>query len=474
MVSLLFCIFQPGAKCKWIQKSPGRQKNASPVSASKCSDLTSEKTEHKITENIKSSKTDNEENKEASGVKEEEITDKSELEETEKEKLQTNTRESVPEIKSVENDVQDNENIMGNSISVHLSDQLVKEVGAESEEKSDMCNSKDRQSVDEIIEDIADFELDIKRRPSPLYHNDSGVGTSLNSPVGSSNEASPQHVCQDVPQDKNNSDKLYAETLTLCSEIGTAFSESDSVLSDGTENSNNNAKNDKSNTSNNNGAIEKDKIIEAIIGAKNEHIVNQDNGAITKIIKTERSHNIIESQDNMAAIKDTANNVIKSENEKCAQELETKNNEYDSKVMSEDKDLENDREQSCEIEGKLRLSLDEDNKGSRNRLSSSNLSAGSAVSAADSYPEVFSPDASSSMTSFQQYYINKRNLGSSSANVLESQVKKSQMPKKLFNPFPVKHVNQNRAKTGIKLGLYKQSTLEEFERNLKGNTVWGK
>ncbi|XP_053378292.1 TBC1 domain family member 30-like isoform X2 [Mercenaria mercenaria] len=90
------------------------------------------------------------------------------------------------------------------------------------------------------------------------------------------------------------------------------------------------------------------------------------------------------------------------------------------------------------------------------------------------FPEVFSPTTSSGQASFQQYYINKRNLSSESPKGLDAQLKKTQMPKKVFNPFPVKHMNQNRAKTGIKLGLYTPSTLQEYERSLKGQPLWGK
>ncbi|KAL4225983.1 hypothetical protein ACF0H5_013970 [Mactra antiquata] len=94
----------------------------------------------------------------------------------------------------------------------------------------------------------------------------------------------------------------------------------------------------------------------------------------------------------------------------------------------------------------------------------------------DALSEVFTTNTSASQASFQQYYINKRNLSSESPHHgIESQCKKTQMPKKLFNPFPVKHINQNRARTGIKLGLYKPSTLQEFEKNLnKNQPVWGK
>ena len=40
-----------------------------------------------------------------------------------------------------------------------------------------------------------------------------------------------------------------------------------------------------------------------------------------------------------------------------------------------------------------------------------------------------------------------------------------------FNPFPVKHVNTNRAKTGLKLGLYTPSTLEHIQGQLRGGMM---
>ncbi|XP_062593729.1 TBC1 domain family member 30-like [Saccostrea cucullata] len=46
--------------------------------------------------------------------------------------------------------------------------------------------------------------------------------------------------------------------------------------------------------------------------------------------------------------------------------------------------------------------------------------------------------------------------------------------KKPFNPFPVRHINENRAKTGIKLGLYKTSTFKELEKQSKRPTLWSK
>ena len=74
--------------------------------------------------------------------------------------------------------------------------------------------------------------------------------------------------------------------------------------------------------------------------------------------------------------------------------------------------------------------------------------------------------------SVNMYYSNKKNLAAKSSS-FDDHLQTYRQGKKSFNPFPVKHVNTNRAKTGLKLGLYKQSTLDEFERNLR-KPVWGK
>ncbi|CAG2242121.1 TBC1 domain family member 30 [Mytilus edulis] len=55
----------------------------------------------------------------------------------------------------------------------------------------------------------------------------------------------------------------------------------------------------------------------------------------------------------------------------------------------------------------------------------------------------------------------------------KSKSKPSKMEKP-FNPFPVKHFNENRKKNCVKLGLYKTSTLQEFERQCKSKFLWSK
>ena len=74
--------------------------------------------------------------------------------------------------------------------------------------------------------------------------------------------------------------------------------------------------------------------------------------------------------------------------------------------------------------------------------------------------------------SVNMYYSTKKHLAAK-ASSFDDHLQTYRQQKKSFNPFPVKHVNTNRAKTGVKLGLYKQSTLDEFERNLR-KPVWGK
>ncbi|XP_033746059.1 TBC1 domain family member 30-like isoform X2 [Pecten maximus] len=43
-----------------------------------------------------------------------------------------------------------------------------------------------------------------------------------------------------------------------------------------------------------------------------------------------------------------------------------------------------------------------------------------------------------------------------------------------FSPFPVKHFNENRAKTGIKLGMYKAGTIQQLGKQSKQKVVWSK
>lgn len=65
----------------------------------------------------------------------------------------------------------------------------------------------------------------------------------------------------------------------------------------------------------------------------------------------------------------------------------------------------------------------------------------------------------------------------STDEALSEYAKSKNKPAKMvqpFNPFPVKHFNENRKKNCVKLGLYKTSTLQEFERQCKSKYLWSK
>lgn len=322
--------------------------------------------------------------------------------------------------------------------------------------------------------EIEDFDMELKRHPSPLCHNDSGLGTSLNSPVGSSTEASPQHICHDVTSSvaSESNDAVFIETLTLCSEINEAWCNSNDCVNstDGKNgNINNSAKSQECVCSH---ELMEDAVneTEKETGATGPLNGKQDDGA------TSNARSIDQANYGSSGGVDVVNNVT----DECSM-VSDENFERDSVIL-----------ESAEIGGNIKQAVLFENPvgGTGEGLKHSDVQMeleshsepGSgnskdlkdAVTNKNIHLEMCSPTSSSSLTSFQQYYINKRNLNSTSLQAIESQVKKSHMPKKVFNPFPVKHVNQNRAKTGIKLGLYKQSTLEQFEKTLKSSTVWGK
>ena len=330
-----------------------------------------------------------------------------------------------------------------------------------SENDVDINSNKDSyiDEIDEIKDhdnqsEPGDSENEFKRRPSPLYHNDSGLGTSLNSPVGSSTEASPQHICQTVTCIEDGNPTMNIETLTLCSEINSAWSAKVDAGSNLEANTNNNAEYVKGDMDNSNGATE---TILSNNGASKQQVENNE-----KCDETFTENNEENKDDDTEKVVENGNSKDKGEHEMRDQTRRTNQKVKNSLTLTVNKGSSSE----------ARKYSSESRESQSPRSSSHSISPG--VSNMNSYAEVFSHDASSDLTSFQQYYINKRNLDGGAAKALESQVKKSQMPKKMFNPFPVKHVNQNRAKTGIKLGLYKPATLEEFERNLKGNVVWGK
>lgn len=70
-----------------------------------------------------------------------------------------------------------------------------------------------------------------------------------------------------------------------------------------------------------------------------------------------------------------------------------------------------------------------------------------------------------------------RSRSFSTDQALSDYAKSKSKPAKMekpFNPFPVKHFNENRKKNCVKLGLYKTSTLQEFERQCKSKFLWSK
>lgn len=322
--------------------------------------------------------------------------------------------------------------------------------------------------------EIEDCDMELKRHTSPLCHNDSGLGTLLNSPVGSSTEASPQHICHDVASSvaSESNDAVSIETLTLCSEINEAWCNSNDCVNstDGRNgNINNSAKSQECVCSHEyiEDAVNETEKETGATGALNG---KQDDGATS----SERS--IVQANYGSSEDVDLVNNVIDEYSMVSDEKFER------DSVIPENIETGGNIREEVLFENPVR-STDEGLKHSDVQMEpESHSESGSdnskdlkdAVTKRNIHLEMCSPTSSSSLTSFQQYYINKRNLNSTSLQAIESQVKKSHMPKKVFNPFPVKHVNQNRAKTGIKLGLYKQSTLEQFERTLKSSALWGK
>ncbi|XP_060079402.1 TBC1 domain family member 30-like [Ylistrum balloti] len=107
---------------------------------------------------------------------------------------------------------------------------------------------------------------------------------------------------------------------------------------------------------------------------------------------------------------------------------------------------------------------------------------------------LFSPTDSASDRCFSYSYSEKsgseRSLSQSSQeSVLSTQVisehlgnysksKSAMMSKSTkqqpFSPFPVKHFNENRAKTGIKLGMYKAGTIQQLGKQSKQRALWTK
>ena len=301
--------------------------------------------------------------------------------------------------------------------------------------------------------------------------NDSGLGTSLSSPVHSysSTDCSPKHSSEHSDQCDDKTDSLgCSQQLDEFYEKTRDIWESDDVPHSKTELT---CDSDRSGIDNK-GVTKADQISELSDGASSSKLVvaeqkvddDDDDDDVDRPDATQ----LFIADDNLGSnVEDLDSCTHHQDLAKYADQhdkVELKNsdgNNIQTSLSAKASKSDNYRSQSDGArftQSELRLSC----------------SSGSGLDS-DHLPEVFSPDNSNTHAkSFQQYYNNKRNLSTDSASSLEAQLKKCNVRKKTFNPFPVKHVNQNRAKTGIKLGLYKQSTLEEFERNLKNQSVWGK
>ncbi|KAK3102803.1 hypothetical protein FSP39_014026 [Pinctada imbricata] len=109
---------------------------------------------------------------------------------------------------------------------------------------------------------------------------------------------------------------------------------------------------------------------------------------------------------------------------------------------------------------------------SKRKISSSSQESGSPKHFTDSDTgSVFSPDENNSSKSFTYTGQGERSVS------FDSKMPSGLKPltsKKPFNPFPVKHFNENRARTGIKLGIYKSSTFNELEKQSKRRPLWSK
>ncbi|OWF42515.1 TBC1 domain family member 30 [Mizuhopecten yessoensis] len=132
-----------------------------------------------------------------------------------------------------------------------------------------------------------------------------------------------------------------------------------------------------------------------------------------------------------------------------------------------------------------------ENNSSSSVINSPDQESKKQVSDSDS-SSVFSPTDSASERCFgySERSGSERSLSQSSQDsVLSNQVisehlgnyskSKSAMVSKStkqqpFSPFPVKHFNENRAKAGIKLGMYKAGTIQQLGKQAKQKALWSK
>jgi hypothetical protein len=116
---------------------------------------------------------------------------------------------------------------------------------------------------------------------------------------------------------------------------------------------------------------------------------------------------------------------------------------------------------------------------SKRKMSSCSVESNASKHLSDSDSgSVFSPDDSESPKFFPGNELSSKSGKSVSWSSEVKSPSHSKSPlcaiKKPFNPFPVRHFNENRAKTGIKLGMYKTSTFDNLEKQSKRRTLWSK
>ena len=480
--------FQP-PQTKWAQKSPKKQtidrgKTPSPVCVAKSAPVTTD-----ITVNEKGDAKDENEKTDSPEKQVENVSEP--VIDVGKENVEVNVAELDKEttVDTLKVEAQEVVNDQGVAVAEIQSD--FKEIG----------------ESDVELDEIADYSF--KRAVSPFRHSDSGLGTSVysSSLSASSAENSPQHACSEVVTGGNLDVDLTTvseETLAVCANITRRWSletepcnaETVSDVSELKENVSEEKEFEKvlvaDNVDTKIGAKESCWAISDNVDQNAEGAENcAENGALTEENKDSNmchdkydnvdEHNLdcsskteesCDSQTQDCNLDEGAANIpVSNIDESFVSATTTKNSNKKSFFRSTSETSSNVRQgygfshgiesigpmtTTSEVSSYLSNSFDS-NKGATKRTSA---------------PNVFSDSSESSLT-FQQYCQTKRSLGPSKFHYSDTPIKKVQLPKKNFNPFPTKHVNQNRAKTGIKLGLYKQSTLEQFEQNLKGQSLVG-
>ncbi|XP_052780758.1 TBC1 domain family member 30-like isoform X1 [Mya arenaria] len=374
---------------------------------------------------------------------------------------------------------------------------LTTAVGVNLDIKSDF---KEIGESDVELDEISRYNF--KGTASPFRHSDSGLGTSIysSSLSASSAETSPQHVCVERGKSVDLEVELKSvseETLSFCEDISHSWGADAKTipgnLTDADARSDNIVKNLSSHGEN---AECNNKVVDGAddnVGAF--EISETDEVAIENLMFDETDISLDGSLEFSEHCASDKGEIHERTDEERAMTYATLRKDDDVKCEHSPADVISDIAAKSEslsensdviVNQEIRVTADS-NGGEICSVCpvtlSSDLTLGSTIlqnpylstPPDDSLriPEVFNPASKADLT-FQQYYMTKRSLGPSNLHSIEPQMKTVKMPKKSFNPFPTKHVNQNRAKTGLKLGLYKQSTLDQFERNLKGQSIIGK